>query len=70
VIGGANKWNDIGRGSNKWNDIVWGSIKIWSTQVGGASSQTCMLYLNVHYICLLAWHKHMFAYMAQVLFLW
>ena len=29
-IGGANKWNDIVRGSIK--------IKIWSTQVGGASS--------------------------------
>ena len=31
-----------------------GSIKILSTQVGGASSWTCMMHLNVHFICLLA----------------
>ena len=31
-----------------------GSIKILSTQVGGASSLTCMVHLNVHLICLLA----------------
>ena len=34
-----------------------GSIKILSAQVGGASSWTCMVHLNVHFICLLAWHK-------------
>jgi hypothetical protein len=25
-------------GANKWNDDINGSIKIWSTQVGGTSS--------------------------------
>ena len=34
-----------------------GSIKILSTQVGGASSLTCMLHLNGHFTYLLAWHK-------------
>ena len=31
-----------------------GSIKILSTQVGGASSWTCMVHLNAHFIYLLA----------------
>ena len=32
-------------------------LKFLSTQVGGASSWTCMVHLNVHFLCLFAWHK-------------
>ena len=34
-----------------------GSIKILSIQIGGASSWTCMVHLNVYFIYLLAWYK-------------
>jgi hypothetical protein len=44
-----------GRDMTKERDQL--TIKILSTQVGGANSWTYMVHLNVHFICLFAWHK-------------
>ena len=51
----------IGGEKLRYKDMTKGKdqIKILSTQVGGASSWTCMVHLNVHFIC--------FVCMAQVL---
>jgi hypothetical protein len=38
-------------------DAKGGEVIHKDSVVWGASSKTCMLHLNVHYICLLAWHK-------------
>ena len=46
------KDSKIGR-ANKWNNKVRGSIKIWSTQVGGqAHKLVCCIWMCIIYVCL------------------